>query len=180
MIRNRAEPGALRLVERDVRLVHQEMTALRRDRLGQADGHRTAAGAGTCVLVDPSGEVEAVPCAPAREDDHELVTTGPVHTALTADNLPQGVGDLPDLHVARGVTASVVDLLQPVKVDREQRERLRRLCPSGDRDAEVVFERAAVSEPGQRVGPGLRGELVDTPLVMALDPTTVAADDPEQ
>ena len=51
---------------------------------------------------------------------------------------------------------------------------------AGDRDAEVVFERAAVSEPGQRVGPGLRGELVDTPLVMALDPTPVSADDPEE
>ena len=47
-------------------------------------------------------------------------------------------------------------------------------------DAEVVLERAAVSEPRQRVGPCLRGELVDAPLVMPLDATAVAAHDPEE
>ena len=50
----------------------------------------------------------------------------------------------------------------------------------GDRDAEVVLERAVVSETRQRVGPRLRGELVDAPLMMALDAAAVAAHDPEE
>jgi len=54
--------------------------------------------------------------------------------------------------------------LERVEVDCQERERLCGIGSGGDRNAEVVLEGAAVSEPRQRVGPCLRGELIDAPL----------------
>ena len=68
-----------------------------------------------------------MPRAPAGQDDHELVAAGAVDAAVGADDFAEAVADLPDLHVAGRMAVAVVDLLQAVEVDRQQRERLRGL-----------------------------------------------------
>ncbi len=121
-----------------------------------------------------------MPCPPAGQDDHELVAAGAVDAAVDTDDFAKAVGDLPDLQVARRMTATVVDRLQPVEVDGEQRERLRGLGSTRDRQTEVVLEGAAIPEARQRVGASLCRELVDASLVRALDATAVASHHPEE
>ncbi len=64
-------------------------------------------------------------CAEVRQDERELVATQPRHGVGIAHALRQPLGGLPQHHVARGVAEAVVDRLEVVEVDEEQRERLR-------------------------------------------------------
>jgi len=88
----------------------------------------------------------------ARQERHEFVAAGPVDGAPTPDLVADARGDRFNVLVARLMALDVVDLLEAVEVEREQRERR----PAGvallDRLGEVILERAVVPESGEAVG----------------------------
>ena len=61
---------------------------------------------------------------------------------------------------------AVVDLLQPVQVDRHQREDGARLRASLNREREVVMKGPMVTEPGQVVRAGLHLEALQLDVAL--------------
>ena len=71
-----------------------------------------------------------------------------------ADSNPglQHAGDLLEQLVPGGVTASIVDQLELIQVEVQQRVAAIRVLPHGlDRGGQPIFEFAAVDEPGERI-----------------------------
>ena len=105
-------------------------------------------------LVDLVSERECVPVALARQQHHELVAADAVDGPVTGRRLPEHLADAFDVAVARLVALRVVDLLQPVEVERHQREDRARRGAAVDLRPEVVMEGAMVPEARQVVGAG--------------------------
>ncbi len=76
-------------------------------------------------MPEPAGEGRrlVVLARPEREHD-ELVPTDPRDGVGLADDRLEPTADRPENRVARLVAADVVDALEAVEVDDEQRERL--------------------------------------------------------
>ena len=68
-------------------------------------------------------EVEGVPRAGAGQHGGELVAADAIHAVPAAGDVPQRGGDALDEPVARLVAAGVVDPLEPVEVDHDERDR---------------------------------------------------------
>ena len=85
-------------------------------------------------------------------DQGELVAAQPGHQLIGAGVGPQAVADLREEEVAGVVAQGVVEVLEAVEVDDEERDRpamaLRRLQPLG----ELGGEGAAIDQAGERVG----------------------------
>ncbi len=113
------------------------------------------------LLVEPAGDRQALDVSPAGQDDHELVAARAMDDSVVADDALDAVGDLLDAGVACDVALYVVDLLQPVEIDREDDERRAAGVSFGDRGRQRLLERALVAQPGQVVRPGLLGQLAD-------------------
>ena len=98
--------------------------------------------------------------APAPGQQHrELVAAEPGDVVAGAQ---RGADPRPELgqHAVAGVVAErVVELLEVVEVDHEQRERAVRLARPLDRAAQLAVEPAAVRQPGQLVGARLAAGL---------------------
>ena len=111
--------------------------------------------------VEPHLGVERVPqtvgrrfgvgAAGAVEQHAELVAAEPGRDVARSQGAPQALGDDPQQLVTRGVAEEVVDALEAVEVDEEQRARARGLDP--------LAEQPPVGRPGQRVVLGLVADL---------------------
>ena len=92
--------------------------------------------------------VAAAASSPGLQHDRELVAAQPGERVLVAQQLAQPRADLPQHLVARVVAERVVELLEAVEVDEQQRE----LPAVLDRGSQAVHEVAAVAQPGEVVG----------------------------
>ena len=89
------------------------------------------------------------------EDDRELVAAEPCERVVVAQQLLQARADLAQHLVAGVVAERVVELLEAVEVDQQQRQLGVVLGPR-DRGVQRVDEVAAVPEAGEAVGARLR------------------------
>ena len=96
-------------------------------------------------LPDPAGERRRllVLGRPEREDDELVAADAGDRVGLAHDRL-EPAGDRPQHRVPDLVAADVVDALEAVEVDDEQRERLVRAPRAGERLGDTVVEQVAV------------------------------------
>src|SRR5436190_22488273 len=87
----------------------------------------------------------------ARQDDRELVAADPRARVRAAHALGEPAADDPQQVVADLVAEAVVDLLEVVEVDVEQRGALRIAGAAADLAQELLLEAPAVPEAGERV-----------------------------
>ena len=73
----------------------------------------------------------------------------------------ENCGHAPENRVARLVAELVVDALEVVEIDEQQRERVADSLGAPPFERELVVERAPVGKTGQRVGRGLRGDAAE-------------------
>ena len=150
---------ALGLVHRDVRALQQP------HRVAGVPGEQRDADAGVDVDADAAdGEgvlerrAQPQPGGARRrlvaglEDDRELVAAEARERVVVAQELLQARADLAQDLVAGVVAERVVELLEAVEVDQQQRELAVARGRGGDRRVQRVDEMAAVAEPGEVVG----------------------------
>ena len=131
----------------------------------------------------------------AGEQQGELVAAGPVGAIAATQVGAHDLRDRPQEVVAGGVTLLVVDGLEVVDVDHDERDRSPVLACLGDARVELLLERPVVAQAGQpveeRIEPGPvvcltklrelaidRGEpFLDPPLLFAKGPTDPSRDD---
>src|SRR5262249_59614577 len=89
------------------------------------------------------------------DDDRELVAAEARERVARSQHLRQARADLAQ-HLVAGVMAErVVELLEAVEVDQQQRELVALALGVGDRAIEPDEQVAAVAEPGQLIGGGV-------------------------
>ena len=98
--------------------------------------------------------------------DEELVRTEPDGGVLDPGAPAQPVGDLAEQHVAGLVAEGLVDGLEPVDVQVHEADLQPAAAGQRDRVAEPVGERAAVGQPGERVGEGAADQVVLGPAAV--------------
>ena len=98
-------------------------------------------------------------------DDGEFVRAETADDVVRPDRRAQPVGHAFDDGVAGFVTEGVVDILDPIEVDRMDRQQAVALVETGKRAAQPLGEMAAVGEAGQRV---VIGEKLDMRIGLLL------------
>gem|GEM_PF-4438951 len=88
------------------------------------------------------------------EDDGELVAAEPGDDALAVDRRTQPVADLDEHRIARAVTERIVDGLEAIEIEDEEREFLLPRDRRGNAGGERRVESGAVGKAGQRVAIG--------------------------
>src|SRR6476661_4585125 len=178
--RLRADPipsAGLCFVQRPVRALEQVVVRDRVAPLGQCDADRDrdregAAGfelEAVLVHVAPQALGEGHRALPGGvgKHDHELVATDTGDGVRLACGAPHDLAELGEHRVAGGVAVAVVDLLEMVDVDHQDRQRRAaplRLAPLA---RQPRLEGTAAHAPGQDIGP----DQLDQPaahLVVAL------------
>ena len=105
------------------------------------------------TLEQPVGQrAQAVEVLDVLGDDEELVGAQPHRGVLHAGAPAQPVGDLAEQQVAGLVAEGLVDRLEAVDVQVHQADLQPAAAGERDRVAQPVGQRAAVGQPGQRVG----------------------------
>ena len=89
-----------------------------------------------------------------REDDRELVAAEAGEEVGRAEGLAHGAAELGEDDVADGVPEAVVDLLEIVDIEHEQRERQRVDAGALDLLRQLTAEVALVPDAGEVVGVG--------------------------
>ena len=93
------------------------------------------------------------------DDDRELLAAGPAHVVRLAHDAAELRRELRQHLVADGVPVDVVDALEIVEIEHQQRHRRRLLGGNADDlVAKPLVERAVVPEARERVGLGLELE----------------------
>ena len=105
--------------------------------------------------ADPLGGRLGVLQAGPRKDEGELLAAVAGHEIHVADVRRQHAPDPAQDLVARLMTVRVVEPLEAVDVDNQQRERRPLTLPGGVAAGQLFVERPAVAHAGQRVGAGL-------------------------
>jgi hypothetical protein len=156
----------LGLVHSDVGLVQKDFGAAptaHGERHADARGHVVA---GTVAVApaqlghEASADLDGVaPARHVRGEHHELVTADAGDGVHRAENGTQPARGLLQHHVARGVTLGVVDLLEVVEVDEEDRRVRARAGGLGERLVDAVDEQRPVRQPGEVIVGGLLHEL---------------------
>ncbi len=100
---------------------------------------------------EPLGKREGAALVRVRHEDGELVAAQAGRDIAGADVLGDDSGQVCDHDVADAVTVFVVDRLQPVDIQHNQRERLLAHPGAGKRLLEALVEVAPVVELGQLV-----------------------------
>ena len=93
------------------------------------------------------------------QQDQELVAAEPREHAAALD-APQPPGDPPQQPVAGAVAEGVVDELEVVEVDQQQRDRAAGAGAAVDAAAQLGLQLGAVGQAGQRVEVGEAGDLL--------------------
>ena len=101
------------------------------------------------------------------EQDGELVAAEARRGVGGADARGQALGDLAQDLVAGGVAEAVVDRLEVVEVEEDDRDAVLLATVAGDGVAHALDEQGAVGEVGDRVVEGLVGELLLEGLALA-------------
>lgn len=116
-------------------------------------GRRNESSARSAILIAASrGRV--------GNEDGELVAPEPGHGIGLADDLLKAPCHLDKGLVTTGMSQAVVDVLEPVEVEREERGRETSVVESCERLADPVAQQGAVGQPGQGVGQGLLAQLL--------------------
>ena len=141
--------GALQQPHRVLRVVREErdadagvdvdVDAADRERLLERGAQPQARGAGRGLVA-------------GLEDDRELVAAQPRQRVVLAQQLLQPRADLAQHLVAGVVAERVVELLEAVEVDQQQRELVAVRAARLDRRVQRVDQVAAVAEAGEVVG----------------------------
>ena len=151
---------------RPARLAARTASSARRSRPvplsrpGSAGGHADAHGSGDGLVPDGQAVVHRFPdplgkelrglgCHRLVRNDDELVATQPGNHAAAADTRCQAVGEAADEPVAGGVPERVVDRLQTVEIDVEDRDRAG--LSRRETIREVGEQCPTVTQPGQIV-----------------------------
>ena len=100
------------------------------------------------------------------EDDGELVAPQPGHRVLAPDHRPQPLGHLAEKLVAGRMAAAVVDPLETVQVDEEDRGALVRRGGPLDLSSEPFLKGPSVRQPGEHVVPRHPANLLEQPGVL--------------
>ena len=154
---------ALRLVEGIVRAGVQvgpgDAHARRgRDARGEREATLEARVAARLETVrqDPPGDgVGLLGHGPGHQHG-ELVAADPERAVGTAQRAPEQLGDLGEGLVADGVAGRVVDELEVVEVDEDERDQVA-VAPDGVQLAiELLLECPVVAEPGERIDERVR------------------------
>ena len=114
------------------------------------------------VLVDGVGRAERVDDALGerhhlggvvadRGDHRELVAAEPRHQVVAAQRVRQALGDEADQLVADRMAEGVVDVLEMVEVDVENRRRRAAVAHLLDHRAQALAEEDAVGQPAERI-----------------------------
>ncbi|VXC59054.1 conserved hypothetical protein [Nocardioides sp. AX2bis] len=120
---------------------------------------------------DPGGEVGGVVDAgQGRGEDGELVAAEADQEVVRADHGAEPAGHLDQHGVALVVTEQVVDPLEPVEVEQEQRHRAPGGAGQRERQGPAVPQHAAVGQTGQRV----RAAAAQSPYDAAQQPPHLA------
>ncbi|MCW2615470.1 MAG: hypothetical protein JWN08_2464 [Frankiales bacterium] len=152
--------SGLRLVHRDVGVAqerlgvaahlagpgHDDAHAGAHDELVAGDGNRRRQRP-----LHPLGELDGTLLVQLGCHDDELVTSQPRDQVAVAAGAGQARGDRAEQFVAGAVAERVVDHLEPVEVEEQQRQR----TAGVEQVLEVLVERSTVGQTGQRVTEGL-------------------------
>jgi hypothetical protein len=104
--------------------------------------------------ADPLGDLQCDGDLGVGQQDRELLPALAAGEVLVPQHGAQRRADAGQDLVAHRVPMLVVDLLEVVEVDHEQRERRLGRCGLGERPLQCVGDRALVGQPGQAVGGG--------------------------
>ena len=117
---------------------------------GHADRHARTVAAVLHAhrVLDAMGEAMPGVGADPGQDRGELVAAEPV-AGGAASAARSGSGDGADALVADRVAEALVRLLEPVEVEHDEADAALR-----ERAREIVVERAAIAQPGERIGVG--------------------------
>ena len=108
------------------------------------------------VRQDPPGDGVGLLGHGSGHQHGELVAADPERAVGPAQRAPQQLGDLGQGLVADGVAGRVVDELEVVEVDQDERDQVT-VAPDGVQLAiELLLERPVVAEPRERVDEGVR------------------------
>ena len=99
--------------------------------------------------------------ARARQQHRELVAAEAGEDVVGPQDAAQARADLGEHGVAGVVAERVVELLEAVDVDDQQRQRLVAFARAGQVRAQLAAELAAVGQAGELVGRGLAARLVE-------------------
>ena len=121
---------------------------------GDPHGHGDRAGEGGELVAHQQpqvlGDRERPRLAGARKNERELLAPEPRRHVTGTARGPQDVGEAPQHVVARVVAERVVDALEVVEVEHQQRQ----LACRAERvevGVDALLEAAAVAQPGERV-----------------------------
>lgn len=89
--------------------------------------------------------------AQAFEHHHELIPAKTRHGVILAHPGLQALGNLLQEQIAQGMPPAVIQLLEVVQIDKQQRPQLAAALAGGQRLAKAVEQQAAVRQPGQHV-----------------------------
>ena len=161
-VTTRSRPAALGVVERDVGAVeHPAHGPARGARVGDAEADGDVAHRLAERLAQLLGERRRARQPGVGQHDRELLAADAAEHVGAALRGRDRVGEQPQRAVARGVALRVVDPLEVVDVEHD--ERARRRGPVGARELglEPLLEGAAVERAGQRVVGGEVAQLRD-------------------
>ena len=131
-----------------------------------------------CVrLAQALGELERAPGAGVGQDDGELVAAHPVGEVRAAARGPDRVGQRLQALVAGLVAVRVVDGLEVVDVEEQERQRHAGARERPAARARGLVEGAMVAQPGERVGDGHLGQALDLGRAGRVEAAAVAHDD---
>ena len=89
-----------------------------------------------------------------REDDRELLAAVAARDVAGTERVREEVADALEDEVAEGMAEVVVQLLEVIEVDHDERDRAPATRAAGDLRGEALVEVGAVAEPGERVDLG--------------------------
>ena len=97
----------------------------------------------------------------ALQRHHELVAAQPRQRVSFADTALHAVGHLLEQQVADLVAERIVDVLEAIEIDEQQRQRLPGAARCHDALLQAVVEQHAIGQFGQRIA---RGQVADAGL----------------
>src|SRR5262249_52946487 len=116
-------------------------------------------------VAEPSdeGARSVVTAGPDGEDD-ELVPSHSRHRVGLPDDRLQTTGERLQDRIPGTVTAHVVDVLEPVEVDDDERERLAGAARTSEGLLETVIEECTIRQARQRIAQSLRVCVSEAPI----------------
>src|SRR5439155_11683696 len=106
-----------------------------------------------------------------RQHDRELVAANTARDVRRADDVANPLGGLGEHPVTREVAYAVVDRLEVVEVEHDQRQLAAVAVRTGDLARQRLVEVAAVVQPGERVDVGELPRLAEAPRIVDRGPS---------